>query len=351
MELVAEIGTGHNGSLDDARRLLDEVADAGFDCAKFQWVIASEIIHPNAGLVPLPGGPTPLYDRFRQIEQTPDFYHALKRETEDRGLSFLCTPFGLGSLQLLVSLHVSRIKVASPELSHIPLLNAVAGLGLPVIASTGVNTLGDIDEANRCLVSSELIFLHCVTSYPAPENDYNLRSLHARAAATGREWGVSDHSLDPVAVPLVACAVGASMLEKHVTLSRSGTGLDDPVSLEPHQFREMIREVRALQVADDREEAVHDRLGSRRVERILGISTIQLAKSEQENYGRTNRSIHATRALVRGDIIDASNTAVLRTEKDLKPGLHPRYYRVLTGKKITRAVSNGAGITWDDVLT
>ncbi|MFP4510659.1 MAG: N-acetylneuraminate synthase family protein [Spirochaetaceae bacterium] len=351
MELVAEIGTGHNGSLDNARRLLDEVADAGFDCAKFQWVIAAEIIHPHAGLVPLPGGPTPLYERFKQLEQTPDFYHALKQETEVRGLSFLCTPFGLGSLQSLVSLHVSRIKVASPELSHTPLLNAVADLGLPVIASTGVNTLGDIDEANRCLRSSELTFLHCVTAYPAPENEYNLRSLKTRSAATGREWGVSDHSLDPVAVPLVACSVGASMLEKHVTLTRAGTGLDDPVSLEPQQFREMVREVRSLEREQERGESVRERLGSTRVERILGISTIELADSEQGNYGRTNRSIHATRALARGEIIDESNTSVLRTEKELNPGLHPRYYRVLTGKKTTRAVSDGAGITWDDVLT
>lgn len=351
MELVAEIGTGHNGNISVACRILDAVADAGFECAKFQWVIAEEIIHPKAGLVPLPGGPTHLYDRFLSLERPPEFYHQLKTETEARGMSFLCTPFGLTSLENLVAMGVARIKIASPELSHVPLLAAVSDAGVPVIASTGVNTLADIDEANRYLAGIDVRFLHCVTAYPAPETDYNLRSLETRSRATGRCWGVSDHSLDPLAVPLVAWSQGAVMLEKHVTLSREGDGLDDPVALEPAQFRHMIAEIRSLSTETDRHQAVTERLGSQRVEAILGSSVIRLADSEHENYGRTNRSIHATKDLIPGDVLGTDTMAVLRTEKVLTPGIHPRMFKTLIGKKITRAVESGAGITWDDILS
>ncbi|TVQ26287.1 MAG: spore coat protein [Spirochaetaceae bacterium] len=350
MEIVAEIGTGHGGRIDSVRRILDEVAEASFDCAKFQWVIASEIIHPKAGLVPLPGGPTPLYERFHALEQAPDFYHVVKRETEARGLRFLCTPFGAQSLEGLLALGVDRIKIASPELVHTPLLQAVSACGISVIASTGVSTLADIDEANRCLKSSDLTFLHCVTSYPAPESDYNMRSLPIRGSATGRPWGVSDHSLDPLAVPMVSWAVGAVMLEKHVTLSHQGTGLDDPVALEPSQFRQMIKELRALDGEANRMDAVTDRLGAERVERILGDQVIRLAESETENYGRTNRSIHAIRDLSAGDALDENTMAVLRTEKELRPGIHPRFFDILHRKRVTRMVPDGAGIVWDDLF-
>ncbi len=350
MELVAEIGTGHGGLIDSVRRILDEVAEAGFDCAKFQWVIASEIIHPKAGLVPLPGGPTPLYERFRALEQTQDFYHSVKTETESRDLRFLCTPFGTHSLEGLLALNVDRIKIASPELVHTPLLEAVSASGVAIIASTGVSTLADIDEANRCLRKSDLTFLHCVTSYPAPESDYNIRSLPVRSAATGRRWGVSDHSLDAFAVPMVSWAVGAVILEKHVTLSHEGAGLDDPVALEPPQFRQMINELRALEGESNRMDAVRERLGSERVEHILGDQGIRLAESETENYGRTNRSIHATRDLSAGDLLDASTMAVLRTEKELSPGIHPRFFDILHRKRVTRMVPDGAGIVWDDLF-
>ena len=194
--VIAEIGTGHAGDLAKARELVAAAADSGADCAKFQCVFADEIIHPNTGTVPLPGGDIALYDRFLEMEEGPDFYAALKECAEARGLLFLCTPFGLRSARLLRALGCPAMKVASPELNHFPLLAELASYGLPTILSGGVSTLADIDRALRHFVAAgrrdggasggpSLALLHCVTAYPAPAADYNLRLLGSLGAIFG----------------------------------------------------------------------------------------------------------------------------------------------------------------------
>lgn len=356
MKIVAEAGTSHGGSLKKAEEIIGKAADSGAEAVKFQVVLAREIIHPKTGMVPLPGGNTPLYDVFASLEAKASFYGQLKRRCDKEGVEFLATPFGPESWKLLRDLGVDSVKVASPELNYDPLLADMAHWhepGKKVILSTGVSLLADVERALSFFPHRQgVTLLHCITAYPAPPEEYNLNILPVYATLFGVETGVSDHSLDPLAVPLSAVCAGAVLLEKHFCLSRDGGGLDDPIALDPADFSLMSREVKKLAAlaGEERYSALRERLGKERVQAVMGTGRKELAPSEMANYGRTNRSVHALRALPSGTVLSEENTALLRTEKVLTPGIAPRFYPVVLGRKLMRDVGDGQGISWDDLL-
>ena len=347
--IIAELGTAHNGDLSRAKEMAAAAAEAGAVCVKLQMVFADEILHPNTGEVALPGGKIRLYDRFRQLEMPPEFYAEVKEYVESRGLLFLCTPFGLKSTRMLRTLRPKIVKIASPELNFTALLREVATWGLPVLLSTGVSTLGDIEEAVGILGNCTL--LHCVTAYPAPETDYNLRVLRSLATVFGATVGASDHSLDPELVPALAISQGAAVIEKHFCLSRDDPGLDDPIALPPALFARMttaIRQAAALG-PDETIAALSRERGAAVVEAVLGSGVKTLAPSEKENYTRTNRSIHALRDIEPGETITEKDFAVLRTEKILRPGLAPSWVAALCGRTARQFIPAGEGIRFEDV--
>lgn len=353
--IVAEIGTSHRGDLDRARELVDRAAEAGADCAKFQIVIADEIVHPSTGLVSLPGGETPLFEVFRAMERPPAFYRSLKQITEERGLVFLCSPFGERSARVLFDLGCGVVKIASPEVNHFPLLDVVGQNGATAVVSTGVSTLADTEAALGRLRRSGCrgrIVLHCVTSYPAPEAEYNVRVIRNLSRILGVPVGLSDHSLDPVLVPVLSTACGAAVIEKHLTLSRDDGGLDDLVALTPAGFAEMVAGVRAAE--SDEPEAVVRRMfrvyGESTVRSVLGDGVKRMADSEQANYETTNRSIIAVSDIAAGEILNVSNIALLRSEKNLRPGVPGRYWDLILGSTAVRHVPNGRGVQWADVI-
>lgn len=350
--LIAELGTSHQGERARARELVDAAAEAGADCIKFQLVHADEILHPLSGIVDLPTGKVALYEQFRSLEKAVGFYEDLKTYTESRGVLFLCSPFGLRSARELKSIGAKALKVASPELNHFALLEEVAGYGLPLFLSTGVSTLGDIERALAVTGRTNIILMHCVTAYPAPETDYNLNVLSGLRAVFGVEVGVSDHSLDPVLVPVLAAASGACVVEKHFTLTRAGAGLDDPIALEPDQYRKMVRRVReAEQAGPAAARAELDKEhGADRVRAVMGTGVKELAASERANYSRTNRSIHAVKQIPRGARIGPADIAVLRTEKTLRPGIGPEFVHLVVGAVARRAIPPGEGVEWADII-
>jgi sialic acid synthase SpsE len=354
VRIIAEIGTGHNGDIEHARELIDASAGAGADFAKFQMVYAEEILHPDTGFVNLPGGSIRLYDRFRELEVPLDFYADCAEYCAKKGITFLCTPFGLRSLADLLTLKPSCIKIASPELNHIPLVQAAAASGLPLILSTGVSMISDIERALGVTeIVQERTLLHCITSYPAPEEEYNLLVLENLSRIFGVAAGVSDHSLDPVLVPVLSMACGGSMIEKHITLSRKDSGLDDPIALPPDQFAAMVNAVHAIE-GTSKEKIIGTmevEYGADRVARILGDGIKRLAPSERANYERTNRSIHFMRAMKAGERIGEKDIALLRTEKELNPGLSPEWLDTVTGARLVRDVTNGAGLRWEDIIS
>ena len=361
INIIAEIGTSHEGSIEKARELVDAAAWAGADTIKFQWVYADEILHPDTGFVKLPTGNIRLYDRFKQLECPVSFYREMVDYVHSKGCKFCCSPFGLRSLAELLELKPDYVKVASPELNHFPMLKALAkyraGAGaaeVPVILSSGVSKLEDIKNAIDIVGTNNVSLLHCITSYPAPENEYNLKVIKTLATQFGIECGVSDHSLDPVLVPVLSIACGGSVIEKHITLSRQTMGLDDPVALEPEQFALMVHTVHQTEatfrhygseVGMERTlEQLGEQFGKERVMAVLGDGVKRLAPAEEANYGRTNRSLHFMRDMKKGEVISENDVAVLRTEKVLTPGLTPDYLDKVIGKKLLRDVTSGAGV-------
>lgn len=368
--IVAEIGTSHEGSLEKAKDLIDASLSSGADAVKFQWVYADEILHPDTGCVSLPTGTVRLYDRFKSLECGSEFFRELCDYTHKKGGAFVCSPFGLKSLGELLSIHPDYIKIASPELNHYPLLNALCDYrnaqksdgknAIPVIISSGVSRLSDIEVAIEIIGRENVTLLHCVTSYPAPESEYNVRLITNLKHIFGIETGVSDHSLDASLIPVLSVMCGASVIEKHITLSRKTNGLDDPVALEPAAFSEMVHEVHQAEAVlrhygetlggEKIIEQLSEAFSPEKIRACLGDGVKRLAASEKENYSRTNRSLHYMRTIKKGEKITTTDIALLRTEKELSVGVNAEFLPVITGKTLFRDVKSGDGVKLEDFL-
>lgn len=380
-DIVAEIGSGHRNDRNRARNLIAAAGDSGATTVKFQHFYADEIVHPRTGLVELPGGSIPLHSRFRELEMEPAFLEFLKSESERRGLRFFCSPFGIRSGEDLLKLGETSFKIASPELNHLDLLDLLNDRAESLVLSTGVSRLGDIEEALTHLPDiKQLRLLHCITSYPAREEEYNIMLIPGLSSMFGIPAGISDHSMDPVLVPALAVLSGADMVEKHFTLSKDDGGLDDPIALAPEDFSLMaaaIGEADSLGNSLNKTAPIFSRstrpglrskveertiteltashsllakYDPRRIHSILGDGVKRLAAGEMENYGKSNRSIHALRNLEPGDTLSEANMAVLRSEKNLRPGLHPRYFHQISGSRVQRRIRAGEGIVLQDLI-
>jgi sialic acid synthase SpsE len=356
--IIAELGTSCNADLVKAKEMTDAACQSGADCIKFQMVYADEILHPNTGEVTLPGGKIKLYDKFKTLETSIDFYIEMKEYVESKRLLFLCTPFGIKSASALRGIGQKLLKIASPELNFTGLLEEIAEYNLPLLLSSGVSRLADIEKALEIIRSvngsnheGKICLLHCVTSYPAPETDYNLKLLPNLAAIFDVAVGVSDHSCDPELVPVLAVSMGACVIEKHFCLSKTGTGLDDPIALDPKEFSKMTSEVRrAAEIGAVKTITAYKKERSEElIEKILGNGVKTLASSEKENYSKTNRSIHALKDIALGEKIKKTDYAVLRTEKKLRPGLEPCWEKKIEGKIARNFIPAGEGIRFEDI--
>ena len=343
--IIAEAGTSHSGNITKGYELIEAAKEAGADCVKFQIVFADEIIHPASGLVDLPNGKTPLFDVFKELEEDFTFYWNLKTYCEKKGIDFLATPFGLRSAALLKKLNPGAVKTASPELNHYPLLREISSWGCPVILSTGVSTEEDIEKA-LSITGREGFLLHCITSYPAPEEEYNLLLIKTLSDRFQIKTGISDHSSDPLLVPVLSTALGSVMIEKHITLSNRGSGLDDRIALDPENFRIMTAGIREAEKERSVEniKKLKSIYGDEKVEKVKGSGIKKLAASEKENYRTTNRSIIAVKDISKEEPFTEENTALLRSEKNIKPGLSPDYFETVLGKTALSDIKSGTGI-------
>lgn len=364
--IIAEIGTSHEGNLQKAFELIDEAKNSGADCVKFQWVYADEILHPKTGFVKLPGGNIRLYDRFKNLECPKDFYKKLKEYSKKKNIKFCCSPFGIRSLNELLQIEPDFVKIASPELNHIPMLEFLkekrknSEEKIPVILSSGVSKLKDIENAIEILGTKNVFLLHCITSYPAPENEYNVKLVQNLSSIFGIQTGISDHSLNPVLVPSLSIAFGGKIVEKHITLSKKTSGLDDPVALEGEEFSQMVNAIHQSEALIRHYgknlgkqkiiEQLSEQFGKEKIDSIIGDGIKKLANSEKQNYGRTNRSLHFMKDLKKGEKITEKDVSVLRTEKELLPGILPEFLPKIIGSVLSRDVQNGKGVQLEDFL-
>ncbi len=306
--IIAEAGVNHNGDLDLAKQLISSAAAAGADLVKFQSFIAGKSISREAPKAEYQMGTTcageSQYDMVRKLELSRADHEILIEECRRHGIGFFSTAFDAESFDLLVELGLDCIKIPSGEITNLPLLRYMTRLGLPVILSTGMANLGEIEAALEVIEQagtprSLVTILHCTTEYPAPMGDVNLRAMVNLKAAFGVEVGYSDHTVG-IEIPIAAVALGATVIEKHFTLDRKLPGPDHQASLEPHELKAMVDAIR-------------------NVERALGDGIKRPSPSELKNKAIARKSLVAIRAIRAGEFFSADNIAAKRPGTGISP--------------------------------
>jgi len=328
--IIAEAGVNHNGSLELACRLADAAADAGADIVKFQTFVPELIVSASAPKAEYQarncGAGESQLDMIRRVALSFDEHRRLKEYCDSRGIEYLSTPFDLPSVDFLRSLGCHTWKIPSGEVTNYPYLAKIASLGEPVIMSTGMCADADIDAAVDLLVSSGLdrgliTLLHCNTEYPTPMRDVNLLAIPAMRARYGLPVGYSDHTRG-IEVPVAAVALGAPVIEKHFTLSRSMEGPDHKASLEPDELRAMVSAIRNIDLA-------------------LGDGCKRVTDSEAPNRAVARKSIVAASDIRRGEPFSEVNLTTRRPGDGLSPMLWP----TIIGTPAPRDFAAGEQIT------
>lgn len=329
---IAEAGVNHNGDVELAKQLVDAAVEAGADAVKFQTFRAEHVVSPAAPKAAYQkettGSHESQLDMVRQLELSADAHHHLLDHCCDQGMLFMSTPFDRESVDFLDSLGLPVFKVGSGEITNWPFLEHIARKQKPIILSTGMSYLSEVDEAVRVLREAgneRLVLLHCVSNYPADPIDANLRAMDTMARAFQVPVGYSDHTRG-IGVALAAVALGACVVEKHFTLDNTLPGPDHRASLEPHELKALVQ-------------------GIRTVESGLGDGVKRPAESEQENRVIVRRSLAARCDITEGTVL----TSQLLTSLRPATGISPTLLSHLAGRKAKRSLAEGEFISWDDV--
>ena len=319
--IIAEAGVNHNGDLDLACQLVDAAAAAGADLVKFQTFTANRLVVRTAGKAEYQArddapGETQ-HQMLERLELSPEDHRVLIERCRSQGIGFFSTAFDMVSVELLAELGLPLFKVPSGELSNLPYLRRIGSLGRPVIVSTGMATVSDVEAALVVLEQAgtpreQITVLHCTTEYPAPFEEVNLRAMLTMGAVFGVPIGYSDHTTG-IAIPIAAVALGATVIEKHFTLDRELPGPDHRASLEPAELAEMVRAIRQVEVA-------------------LGDGVKRVGSAEARNKSVARKSLVAARRIAKGEAFSAENLAVKRPGT----GLSPMRWDDLLGRAATR---------------
>jgi len=331
--VIAEVGVNHNGDPALARRMVDVARDAGADVVKFQAFKAEKEISryaPKAAYQEAnTGAGGNQLELARALELSPEALQSLKDYCARVGMPFLCTAFDFDSADLLCGeLKVSAIKIGSAEVTNIPLLEHIGAKRVGVILSTGASTLAETGVAVEALRNAgcpELVLLHCVSSYPAPVEQINLRAMQTLRAAFGVPVGFSDHT-PGIEAAIAAAALGACAVEKHFTTDRNLPGPDHLASVEPHELKALVAGVRAAN-------------------RALGDGVKAPAPCELPNLPLIRKSLVATRDLPAGTMLARDMIEVKRPQGGIEPG----DLRKLLGRRLKKAVAEDMPFQWDDV--
>lgn len=328
--VIAEAGINHNGSLDMALALVKAASDAGCHAVKFQTYLIDVLAAADAPMADYQKANTGLSgsqsDLLKSCELDRAAHEVLIRECRRLGITFLSTPFDDPSLDLLADLGVPALKISSGDVTNTPFLQRASGLGVPVILSTGMATMEEVAGAATALRSAPFALLHCVSSYPADPADCNLPAMRQLEEAFHVPVGFSDHTTG-FDVTLAAVALGASILEKHITLDRSLPGPDHAASLEPAELSAMmdsLRRVEAAVVAREKRPSAGE----------LGTAAV------------ARKSLHFRRDLPAGSILCEEDLAAMRPGT----GISPSRRAMVVGRRLSRDVRAGAMVAEDMLL-
>jgi N,N'-diacetyllegionaminate synthase len=321
--IIAEAGVNHNGDLDLALSLVRAAADAGADLVKFQTFVASKIAAAHAVKADYQKAATDAAESqaemIAKLELSRDDHEALIAACADSGIGFFSTGFDAASINMLVELGIDRIKVPSGEITNLPLLRHMASKRLPVILSTGMANMAEIGAALAVfeaegVARSDITVLHCNTEYPTPMEDVNLAAMQTIREGFGVAIGYSDHTAG-IEVPIAAVALGATIIEKHLTLDRTLPGPDHAASLEPQEFCDMVAAIRNIEAA------------------LAGDGIKRASPSEAKNIAIARRSIVAVRDIAAGELLSVDNL----TTKRPGTGISPMRWDDIVGRLAPRA--------------
>lgn len=321
--IIAEAGVNHNGSLDLAKRLVDEAALAGVDLIKFQTFEADKVVsrsaqraeyqrHNMGALID-----DSQYTMLKRLELSHEQHEELVAYCHAKGIRFFSTAFDIDSIDYLHSLDLGLWKVPSGEITNYPYLHKIARYGEPVILSTGMCELSDIEAALQVLLSNgvlkeQITILHCNTEYPTPMKDVNLRAMLEIGRIFGVKVGYSDHT-EGIEVPIAAVALGATVIEKHFTLDKTMEGPDHKASLEPTELRALVKAIR-------------------NIEQALGDGHKTISESERKNIAVARKSIVAACPIRKGELLTELNLTVKRPGD----GISPMCWEEVLGTHATR---------------
>ena len=330
--IIAELSANHLQKFDNAVKLIRAAKDAGVDAIKLQTYTPDTITidcdnkYFQIKQGTLWDGQT-LYDLYKKAYTPWEWQTKLKEIAENEGLIFFSSVFDKTSVDFLENINVPAYKIASFEITDIPLIEFVAGKGKPVIISTGIATLSDIEEAvNACkrMRNDQIALLKCVSAYPTPLEDVNLRTIPNLADTFKTVVGLSDHTLG-ISVSIASVALGACMIEKHLTLDRKLGGPDAAFSLEPDEFKAMVKSIRE-------------------VEKALGEVSYDLTEKMKKSR-ELSRSLFVVKDMKVGEVFTKENIRSIRPGY----GLHTRFLKNIIGHKATRNIERGTPVDWKSI--
>ena len=329
--IIAEMSGNHNGSLEQALRIVEAAASAGADAIKLQ-TYTPDLLTLNINTVEFSiSDPQSLWygqslhQLYTQAMTPWEWHDPLFKRARELGLEAFSTPFGDEAVDFLETLDVPCYKIASFEIVHLPLVRKAAKTGKPLIVSTGMASLSEIEDAVEAAAQAgcrDLILMKCTSTYPASPETTNIRTIPHMRETFGVPVGLSDHTLG-IGVAVASIALGAVAIEKHLTMSRTDGGVDAPFSLEEEEFKSLVDE-------------------SRRASEAIGA--VKYGPTEPERKSMVfRRSLYIARDMAAGQLFNSENLKIVRPGL----GLPPRYYEACLGKRINRAVSAGTAVTWD----
>lgn len=330
--IIAEAGSNHNGKLEQAKQLIDIAKEAGADAVKFQTYSAEKLYSRKTPTMnylkkdKLIRGNESVWDLIKKIEMPRKWHKPLADYCKEKGIIFLSTPFDLEAVDELEEVGMVAYKIASFEIVHLPLLEYAAKKGKPMIISTGMADLSDIQDALDTIYATgnrQVIVLHCGINYPLAFKDVNLRAMITIREAFQVPVGYSDHTLG-ITVPIAAVTLGASVVEKHFTLDRNLLGPDHPFALEPEELKAMVRSVREAEVS-------------------MGSPIKKHTKSEEEMYRLGRRGITAATNIPKGTIIKREMLDIKRPGY----GILPKFINIVVGRKTKVNIKKDDILTWE----
>ncbi len=334
--IIAEAGVNHNGDIDIAKKLIDKAYDAKVDYIKFQTFKAKKLVSPDAKKADYQIQNTrdsdeDQFQMLKNLELSEDQHEELFSYCNKKGINFFSTAFDSEGVEYLDSLGLQLIKIPSGEITNFPYLRTVAKMQKPVIMSTGMSSLSEVEDALKTLIrfgvnKEKVTVLHCNTEYPTPMDDVNLKAMNLIAKSLGVNIGYSDHTLG-IEVSIAAVALGATVIEKHFTLDRNLPGPDHKASLEPCELEAMVKAIRNIEVA------------------INGDGLKNPSESELKNISIVRKSIHLCRPLKAGDIISERDICALRPGG----GITPMKWNEVIGKKMIRGGEPYDLLDWKNI--